>query len=140
MRYLLDSNVLSEPTNKHPEPKVVQWLATYADQCLVSILALGEVERGIAKLPNGGRRQKLTNWFQDLAEGMEKDGRVIIIDRALMSFWTGVYNREERLTKRKPPFVDTMMAATAEMHGLTMVTRNEKDFPKSLAVFNPWKP
>ncbi len=139
MRYLLDTNVLSEPTKKHPEPKVVQWLAAHAGQCLVSILALGEVERGIAKLPDGRRRRELKQWFQKLADGMEKDGRVIIIDRALMSFWTGVYNREERLTKRKPPFVDTMIAATAEMHGLTMVTRNEKDFPKGPAVFNPWK-
>ncbi len=139
MRYLLDSMVLSEPTKKRPEPKVVQWLAAHSAQCLVSILALGEVERGIAKLPHGRRRQRLTKWFQELADGMDKDGRVIIIDRALMSVWTGVYNREERATKRKPPFVDTMMAATAEMHGLTMVTRNEKDFPKGPPLFNPWK-
>lgn len=138
MRYLLDSNVLSEPTKKRPEPKVVQWLAAHADNCLVSIFALGEVERGIAELPNSRRRQKLAQWFQELADGMERDGRVILIDRALMSFWTEVYNREERLTKRKPLFVDTMMAATAEMYGLTMVTRNRKDFPKSLAMINPW--
>jgi predicted nucleic acid-binding protein len=56
-----------------------------------------------------------------------------------MSFWGPVYSREERLTKRKPPFVDTLLATTAELHGLTMVTRNEKDFPKSLTVINPWK-
>jgi predicted nucleic acid-binding protein len=44
-----------------------------------------------------------------------------------------------QLTKRKPPFLDTLLAATAEMNGLTMVTRNEKDFPASLAVINPWR-
>ncbi len=56
-----------------------------------------------------------------------------------MSFWGPVYCREERLTKRKPPFLDTLLAATAEMHGLTMVTRNERDFPATLSLVNPWK-
>jgi predicted nucleic acid-binding protein len=139
MRYLLDSNVLSEPTKKRPDPQVIEWLNKHRFDSVVSVLALGEVERGILKLPDGNRRRNLLEWFTAIAEGMERDGRVIAIDRKLMTFWAEVYNREEKLTQRKPPFMDTLLAATAELHGLTMVTRNVKDFPASLPVINPWE-
>lgn len=139
MKYLLDSNVLSEPTKKRPDSKVLQWLAGHRFDCAVSILALGEVERGIMKLPAGNRRHRLMSWFNNMADEMEQEGRVISMDSRLMSFWGPVYNREEKLTKRKPPFVDTVMAAMAEMHGLVMVTRNVRDFPASLPTINPWE-
>lgn len=139
MKYLLDTMVVSEPTKRKQDPAVIQWLAAHAFESSMSILTLGEVERGIVKLSDSKRRRFLMNWFTTMADGMEADGRIFPVDRALMSFWGPVYNREERMTKRKPPFLDTLLAATAELHGLTMVTRNEKDFPSGLAVINPWK-
>lgn len=138
MKYLLDTMVVSEPTKRKKESRVIEWLKEHAAFSAVSILALGEVERGIIKLPDGVRRRRLMAWFVAMAEGMDDEGRVIGISRELMSSWAVAYNREERLTKRKPPFVDTLMAATAELHGMTMVTRNVKDFPASLQVINPW--
>lgn len=78
-------------------------------------------------------------WNNTIADGMEKAGRILQVDRTLMSYWSPVYSREKRLTKRKPPFMDTILAASAEMHGLTMVTGNENDFPKCLLVINPWR-
>lgn len=139
MKYLLDTMVVSEPTKRKQDTKVIQWLADHAFESGMSILTLGELERGIVKLPDSKRRRFLMSWFTTMSDGMEADGRILPVDRALMSFWGPVYNREERMTKRKPPFLDTLLAATAELHGLTMVTRNEKDFPSGLTVVNPWK-
>jgi predicted nucleic acid-binding protein len=139
MKYLIDTMVLSEPTKRKQDANVIHWFSLHRHECAVSILTLGEVERGITKMKDSNRKRRLLVWFNTIADGMEKAGRVLPVDRTLMSFWGPVYSREERLTKRKPPFVDTLLAATAEMRGLTMVTRNEKDFPKSLALINPWK-
>jgi toxin FitB len=139
MKYLIDTMVLSEPTKRKQDDNVIHWFSLHRHECAISILTLGEVERGITKMKDSNRKSRLITWFTAMAEGMEKAGRILPVDRTLMSFWGPVYSREERLTKRKPPFVDTILAATAELHGLTMVTRNEKDFPKALALINPWK-
>jgi predicted nucleic acid-binding protein len=139
MKYLLDTMVVSEPTKRKKDLKVMHWLVAHDPDCAISILTLGEVERGIVDMAPSQRRSRLLAWFNAFADQMERRGRILPVDRTLMSFWGPVYSREERLTKRKPPFVDTILAATAELHGLTMVTRNEKDFPKTLALVNPWK-
>ena len=139
MKFLLDTMVVSEPTKRKQDPKVMQWLVANDPDCVISVLTLGELERGIADMAPSKRKRGLMAWFQSFSDRMEQRGRILPVDRKLMSFWGPVYTREERLTKRKPPFVDIILAATAEMHGLTMVTRNEKDFPKSLPLVNPWK-
>ena len=139
MKYLLDTMVVSEPTKRRRTPNVMQWLVKNDHECAISILTLGEVERGIVDMALSKRKLRLMTWFASFADHMEGAGRVLPVDRKLLSFWGPVYCREERLTKRKPPFVDTILAATAEMHGLTMVTRNVKDFPKSLPIINPWE-
>ena len=139
MKYLLDTMVVSEPTKRKQELKVMQWLVAHDADCVISVLTLGELERGIVDMSPSKRKSRLMTWFTGFADHMEQRGRILPVDRKLMSFWGPVYNREERLTKRKPPFMDTILAATAEMHGLTMVTRNEKDFPARLSLVNPWK-
>ena len=139
MKYLLDTMVVCEPTKRKKDPKVMLWLTSHDPDCAISILTRGEVERGIVKMAPNKRKATLMAWFNSFADEMEQRGRILPVDRTLMSFWGPVYSREERLTKRKPPFVDSILAATAELHGLMMVTRNEKDFPKTLALVNPWK-
>jgi predicted nucleic acid-binding protein len=139
MKYLLDTMVVCEPTKRKKDPKVMLWLTCHDPDCAISILTLGEVERGIVKMAPSKRKATLMAWFNSFADEMEQRGRILPVDRTQMSFWGPVYSREERLTKRKPPFVDSILAATAELHGLMMVTRNEKDFPKTLALVNPWK-
>lgn len=139
MKYLLDAMVLSEPTKRKQEVKVIQWFSLHRHDCAISVLTLGEVERGVTDMKDSKRKRQLLAWFTAMAEGMEREGRILPVDRKLMTFWGPVYSRELRMTKRKPPFIDTLLAATAELHGLTMVTRNEKDFPKSLPLINPWK-
>jgi predicted nucleic acid-binding protein len=139
MKYLIDTMVISEPTKRIQDPKVMQWFSLHRHECAISVITLGELERGITQMNDSLRKRRLIEWFNAIADGMEQAGRILPVDRKLMSFWGPVYNREERLTKRKPPFIDTVLAATAEMHGLTMVTRNEKDFPARLSLINPWK-
>ena len=139
MKFLVDTMVVSEPTKEVQDPTVMRWLLANDSECVISIITLGEVERGIVKMAPSAKKLRLTSWFSSFADHMESTNRILPVDRELMSFWAGVYNREEKLTQRKPPFADTLLAATAELHGLTMVTRNEKDFPKSLPVINPWK-
>ncbi len=139
MKYLLDANVLSEPTKRRPHPAVVQWLRTHEDDSFTSILVLGEIERGIIRLPDSKRKTKLMAWLQGIGDKMEEQNRLLGVDRELMSRWAVMYNSEQVRTSRKPPAIDTILAATAELHGLTMVTRNMKDFPASLSVINPWE-
>jgi len=139
MKYLIDTMVLSEPTKRKQNANVIQWFSLHRHECAISILTLGEVERGITKMDESQRKRDLLAWFSVMEEGMARAGRILPVDRALMRFWGPVYTRELLLTKRKPPFLDTLLAATAEMHGLTMVTRNEGDFPGSLPLVNPWK-
>lgn len=139
MKYLIDTMVVSEPTKKKQDANVIHWFSLHRHECAISILTLGEVERGITKMHDSNRKRHLKTWFSIMVDGMERAGRILPVDRTLMSFWGPVYTREMQLTKRKPPFLDTLLAATAEMHGLTMVTRNEKDFPAGLRLVNPWK-
>lgn len=131
--------VVSEPTKRIKDPRVMRWLTQHDAECAISILTLGEVERGIVNMAASNRKDVLMEWFASFTDKMDARGRILPVDRGLMSFWGPVYTREMRLTKRKPPFLDTLLAATAEMHGLTMVTRNEKDFPAGLRLVNPWK-
>ena len=139
MKFLLDTMVVSEPTKRKRDACVMQWLTANDADCAISVLTLGELERGIMAMAASKRKGRLIDWFHSFADHMEERGRILPVDRQLMSFWGPVYCREERLTKRKPPFLDTLLAATAEMHGLTMVTRNERDFPATLSLVNPWK-
>jgi predicted nucleic acid-binding protein len=139
VKFLLDTMVVSEPTKRIKDSRVMRWLTEHDADCAISILTLGEVERGIVNMAASNRKEVLMEWFASFTDKMEARGRILPVDRGLMSFWGPVYTREMRLTGRKPPFLDTLLAATAEMHGLTMVTRNEKDFPAKLAVINPWK-
>jgi predicted nucleic acid-binding protein len=139
VKFLLDTMVVSEPTKRIKDARVMRWLTEHDAECAISILTLGEVERGIVNMAASNRKDVLVEWFASFTDKMEARGRILPVDRPLMSFWGPVYTREMQLTKRKPPFLDTLLAATAEMNGLTMVTRNEKDFPASLAVINPWR-
>ena len=139
MKYLVDSNVLSEPTKDRPEPKVMKWLAAHRDQICTSILVFGEIERGIDKLNHTKRAQRLEAWYRDLSGALSAEQRVLGVDMAVISRWAAVYNREERLMKRRPQIIESLLAATADLHGLTLVSRNKKDFSSAISILNPWE-
>jgi predicted nucleic acid-binding protein len=134
--YLIDSNVLCEPTRPRPERSVIQWLEEHDSELHVSVLTLGEIDKGIYLLPSSRRKERLRNWFAELAGGFVE--RILPIDLRTSSQWARLYARHQ-LTGRLYPAFDSLLAATALVNALTLVTRNTADFPPEVPMFNPWK-
>jgi hypothetical protein len=133
--FLLDTMVVSEPTKKRASPKVLSWLSgQQAADLFISAVTLGEIIYGIDRLPPGPQRQRLTTWREQLF--LAPDALAVLpIDAAVTTAW-GQLRAQLRHTA---PVVDSLVAATALAHRLTVVTRNEKDFASMGApVFNPW--
>ncbi len=128
MKYLVDANVLSEPTKPAPDPRVVGWLADNESELALIPIVLGELEYGILLLPIGKRRTRLEAWF---AQGIRRI-HVLDFDGPTASEWARLLARL-RKKNRAMPVKDSLIAATALVHGLTVATRNTNDF-KSAAV------
>lgn len=131
----MDANVLCEATRPAAEPRVVAWLAEHDESLHVSVITLGEILKGIRLLANSRRRAGLERWFGELAENLT--GRILPIDQGVMDTWAGLYARNQRAGRLLASF-DSLLAATAVNHGLTLVTRNVGDFPAGITVVNPW--
>ncbi len=139
MKYLLDTCLISELVKKEPNPVVVSWLDEQDEQTLfLSVLNLGELQKGISKLPDGTRRDELLAWVaHDLVERFT--GRILEIDLETALCW-GKLQGEAEQTGEKLPVMDSFIAATATTHGLVVVTRNVSDIERCGArVCNPWR-
>ena len=135
MSYLIDTNVLSELRRKQPNPAVVAWVqARPASTLYLSVLTLGELRKGIATLGEGAKQQALNDWLEvELPQFFT--GRVLQIDTAVADRWGSLMAQ----AGRPMPAIDSLLAATALVHGLQMVTRNQKDFDyPGLQTINPW--
>ena len=135
MKYLIDTNVLSEIRRKSPDVNVVQWINSRPSTSLfLSVLTLGELRKGIDSLSDAKRRLKLLDWLEtDLP--LFFTGRILSIDEGVADHWGQLM----AAAGRPIPAIDSLLGATAAYHGLTMVTRNSKDFKNlGLNVFNPW--
>ena len=114
------------------------WLAaTDEDRVFLSVVTIAELRRGIESLASGERRKRLENWLQeDLSARFE--GRILPIDTQIANVWGKIVARRES-SGRPIHAMDAMLAATAEVHALVLVTRNEVDFHLTLkSVINPW--
>jgi predicted nucleic acid-binding protein len=117
---------------------VVTWIADQVEtSCYISALTIGELTRGIHRLPVSAKRKKLEDWMQtDLL--LRFKGRIISIDEAVASRW-GILVAETNARGRVLPTIDSLLAATAQEYSLTLVTRNMKDFHDlNLKMLNPW--
>jgi predicted nucleic acid-binding protein len=133
MTYLIDADVLSEPTKARPDSKVVAWLTAHEGDFVVDSIVLGELSFGILALPKGRKRVQLEEWFNAVVSAIE----CLPWDAAVSLRWAGLLVE----LKRKGvtlPVLDTMIAATALERNLTFVTRNVRDFKGTgVKVLNP---
>lgn len=136
MSYLIDTNIISELRRKDANPGVISWFAERpATTLYLSVLTLGEIRKGIEALPSGKRKLALRDWLEvDLPAFFT--GRILRVDEAVVDRWGRLLAR----IKRTAPAIDSLIAATALQHGLTLVTRNTADFKfPELDVINPWQ-
>ncbi|MFI4988415.1 MAG: type II toxin-antitoxin system VapC family toxin [Alphaproteobacteria bacterium] len=138
MSFLLDTNVISEWVKPHPDPGVVAWLAEAdEDRVFVSVVTLAEVRHGIELMAAGRRRDRLDAWLTDELP-LRFEGRILAVDREIADAWGKVMARG-RSAGRRMSAMDAFLAATAEVHDLTLVTHNISDFEISgQPIVNPW--
>jgi predicted nucleic acid-binding protein len=138
MTYLLDTVVLSDPFNVRPSLPVADWIKSRAaETSYTSAICLGELRRGFERFAPGVRRTRLEQWLRRVAAG---DGylEVLPVDVDVAVRWGALVSSLERFGQR-PPVADSLIAATALTHNLTVVTRNVRDFERcGVAVLNPW--
>ncbi len=135
MAWLIDTDVLSERARARPDPRMLAWLEAHANEVYTSSHAIGEIQAGIAFLPEGAKKRALQLWLNRLMDAME--GRILNFNTSVATVW----GRQEAEFKRKGcpmPMPDSFIAATARRHNLTIVTRNVADYTRpGLKVFSP---
>ena len=139
MRYLLDTNVVSELIAREPNPRVVRWVDDLDPHGVyLSVVTVGELQKGIEKLPDSRRKSDLRGWLEgDLL--VRFDGRMLVLDVGAMLAWGAMMGRLER-AGRPLPAMNSIIAALALHHDCTLATRNEADFEGTgVRVANPWR-
>jgi predicted nucleic acid-binding protein len=122
-RHLVDANVLSEATRPRPDPRVIEWLRRNEREIAVDPIILGEVRFGILLLPRGARRSRLERWFDEGVQRLQ----CIPWDVATGLRWAELL-AALRARGRTMPIKDSLIAATALTHDLTIATLNRRDF------------
>ena len=137
MSFLLDTNVISEMTRKHPSPRVQTWLESRgAETLFLSSITIGELRKG-ALLAESTKRKALLTWIEEEVKA-QFEGRILVPDIAVMEKWADIQATLQRHGKSVPA-IDGILAATAAAHDLTIVTRNTADFKLTgVRVQNPW--
>jgi toxin FitB len=137
MSFLLDTNAVSEWVKPRPDPGLIGWMeAVDEDRIFLSVISLAELTYGVERLPAGKRRKRLEDWLQHELP-LRFEGRILAIDAEVAEAWGRTVSRSEA-AGRPMNAVDAFLAAIAEVHRLTLVTRNVSDFPLLKAVVNPW--
>jgi predicted nucleic acid-binding protein len=133
--FLVDADVLSEPTKPLPNKRVIAWLDRFDAHLATNPIILGELQFGILKLPAGRRQRHLLDWF---AEGVRRL-QMFVLDGDTADIWAKLL-AELRRKGRMMPVRDSLIAATARQHGLTVVTRNVSDFEYTrVSIVNPFE-
>ena len=138
MSYLVDTNVFSELAKTKPDAQVVAWLRDHEPELYLSIIAIGELRRGIENLPAGKRKTALQAWFTGLCKRME--GRILSFNTSTAHVWGQLMGAWDKKGINVPS-LDSQLVATVHRHNLTMVTRNVSDFGTAgVKLFNPFTP
>lgn len=138
MSFLLDTCVISELVRPTPNPSVLAWVRNCDEETLyLSVLTIGELEKGIAKLGDSVRKKKLESWVRHELAARFKD-RILPLDLNVAARWGTLVGESER--RGMPlPVIDSLLAATCLHHGLTVATCNKMVLERCGArCFNPW--
>ena len=138
MKYLLDTCVISELVKPAPNRKIIDWLNELSSEALfLCAITIGEVRKGLTKLPASGKKERLTIWLNTLL--IEYKEQILSIDLMVCENW-GVLQGNAEKAGTPMSTIDGLIAATAYTHNLTLATRNENDFtPSNIPILNPWK-
>ncbi|MEO5511206.1 MAG: type II toxin-antitoxin system VapC family toxin [Longimicrobiales bacterium] len=138
MKWLLDTNVLSELIKPQPDERVVRWLQSNSQMdYALSVLTFGEIEKGIAMLQPGVRRVDLAHWARTEIP-RQFLGRVLSIDTTVAIAWGALAARSQS-NGRPLPVIDGLILATAQISNLALVTRNTADCAeRGVPVYDPW--
>ncbi len=137
MSFLLDTNVVSEWVKPQPNPAVIAWLDEVdEDRVFLSVITLTELRYGIERLAPGKRRKRLEDWLEQELP-LRFEGRILGIDQTVTNA-CGELLAEREAAGRPFGAMDAYLAATAQVHRLTLVTRNNSDFKGSVGCLNPW--
>ncbi len=139
MKFLLDTCVISELSKKRPAACVVKWISSVDENNLfISALTIGEIYKGIEKLPSSTKKSILYSWLaHDLEERFSN--RILAFDTAVAATW-GKIQAQSELVGKSLPIIDGQIAATGIYHNLVIVTRNVSDMEASKGnLYNPWE-
>jgi len=137
MSFLLDTNAVSEWVKPRPNPGLLGWMESAdEDRIFISVVSLAELRYGVERLAAGHRRNRLEQWLRDELPA-RFEARILPVDNRIADAWGKIVSRNEA-AGRPMGVMDAFLAATAEIHRLTLVTRNVSDFPLLNRVLNPW--
>jgi len=138
VKYLLDTCVISELVKPSPNPMVLDWLhAIPSERLFLSVITIGEIRKGLTKLPESKQKDRLTEWLNTLLEDYQD--RIYAIDLTVAETW-GVLQGNAEKSGMPMSSIDSLIAAIAYTHNLVLVTRNVSDFKATnLPLSNPWK-
>jgi len=138
MNFLLDTCTISEPKQKIPNEKVLEWLDEQDESKLyLSVLTLGEIKKGITRLESSRKKAELEKWLEQLR--MRFSRRILPLSEKTFLVWGKMYGEFERKGIMRPAF-DSLLEATALEHEMIFVTRNVKNFQESqVTILNPWE-
>ncbi|WP_414621108.1 type II toxin-antitoxin system VapC family toxin [Calothrix sp. CCY 0018] len=136
---LLDTCVISELVAKQPSEKVIDWIDNLEQESIyLSVITIGEIYKGIEKLPESKRKVNLQKWLNEELL-IRFRGKILVVDTDVMLVWGKLTARLEIEGKRMPA-IDSLIAAIAIHHNCSLITRNEDDFKNvALSIINPWK-
>ena len=138
MAFLLDTNVISETFRPRPDPRVLEWVSRQmASDLFLAAMSLGELVRGARRVKERAKRERLAHWINhELATQFQ--GRILPFDQEAAVIWGTIMGEGDR-TGRPKPMADAQIAAVALRNGLTLATRNVRDFKDmGVALVNPW--
>jgi hypothetical protein len=137
MNFLLDTNAVSEWVKPKPDAGLMRWMASAdEDRVFLSVISLAELRYGVERMPTGTRRSRLERWLRDELP-LRFERRILAVDDKVAEAWGRTVSRSEAMG-RAMGAMDAFLSATAEVHGLTLVTRNTSHFRLLKTVLNPW--